>query len=375
MRTVGVEEELLLVEAGTGRALPVASEVIARAEERGSGANAGEGVVGLLESELQQQQVESKTHPTIELSAVESELHSLRRAADDAAQEVGARLAAIAVCPTPVVPVTTPSPRYREIAERFGPIATESLTCGLHVHVRVADAEEAVGVIDRIRVWLPVLLALSANSPYVEGLDTGYGSYRSQVQHRWPSSGPSELFGSARAYEETVASMLGTGVLMDRGMVYFDARTSADHPTVELRVADICLSASEAVLVAAFARAMVETAARRWADGEPAPAVPAAVIRLAQWQAARHGLTGDLLDPRTARPAPAWEVLDGVVDELRPALRETGDEERVTDGLARLREAGTGSERQRAELERTGSMERLMDFVVRETSASGPAGT
>ncbi|MGO1173772.1 MAG: carboxylate-amine ligase, partial [Actinomycetaceae bacterium] len=315
-----------------------------------------------------------RTHPEADLAPIEAELHALRRTADRAAKEVGARLAAIAVSPTPVVPVTTQSPRYRDLVEHFGPIATENLTCGMHVHVAVDGDEEAVGVLDRVRVWLPLLLALSANSPYLEGLDTTYASFRSQVQHRWPSSGPTEIFGSAAAYEERIAAMLDTGVLKDRGMIYFDARLANGHPTVELRVADICLEVEDAVLLAALARAMVETAARRWAAGDAAPPVPAAVLRLGHWQAARWGMAGDLLHPATARPVPAWDVLGEVLDELRPALAEAGDVERVEEGLARLRTAGTGSERQREVLGRTGSMSEVMRYVVRTTNAEpGPA--
>ena len=194
-------------------------------------------------------------------------------------------------------------PRYEAMAVRFGLTAHEHLTCGCHVHVSVDSEAEAVGVLDRIRIWIPILLAISANSPFWQGSDTGYESYRSQVVRRWPSSGPTDVFGSVANYRDLVSGMISCGVLVDEGMVYFDARLSRSYPTVEIRVADVCLDARDAVLVAALCRGLVETAARAWAAAEPVPAVPTALLRLATWQAGRYGLHGRLLDPVTTATA------------------------------------------------------------------------
>ena len=99
-------------------------------------------------------------------------------------------------------------PRYEAMAVRFGLTAHEHLTCGCHVHVSVDSEAEAVGVLDRIRIWIPILLAISANSPFWQGSDTGYESYRSQVVRRWPSSGPTDVFGSVANYRDLVSGMI-----------------------------------------------------------------------------------------------------------------------------------------------------------------------
>ena len=163
------------------------------------------------------------------------------------------------------------------MAEAFGLTAHEQLTCGCHVHVELSSADEGVAVLDRLGPWLAVLLALSANSPFWQGLDSSYASFRYQVWGRWPSSGPTEPFGTAEAYRETVQQMVGTGTLLDTGMVYFNARLSERYPTIEIRIADVCLRADDAVLIAALARALVETEARSWREGRP----PAAADRVA----------------------------------------------------------------------------------------------
>ena len=157
------------------------------------------------------------------------------------------------------------------MVERFGLTTAEQLTCGCHVHVEVADDAEGVGVLDRIRVWLPPLLALSVNSPFWQGEDTGYASFRSQAWSRWPSAGPAPFWGSPAAYHREIDRMVSSGVLLDRHMAYFDARLSDRYPTVEVRVADVCLDLADTILIAGLVRALVETAAAEWAAGVPAP--------------------------------------------------------------------------------------------------------
>ena len=161
------------------------------------------------------------------------------------------------------------------MARAFGLTAQEQLTCGCHVHVQVESDEEGVAVLDRIQPWLATLLALSANSPFWQGVDSSYASFRYQAWGRWPCSGPTEWFGSAEASHETVGQMVRTGTLLDTGMVYFDARLSQHYPTLEVRIADVCLRHEDAVLIAALVRALVETEARAWQQDTAAAAAAA----------------------------------------------------------------------------------------------------
>jgi glutamate---cysteine ligase / carboxylate-amine ligase len=368
MRTLGVEEELLVVDEESGRPRSVAAQLLRRVPvadpERAAPGEPGGDVTG----ELQQEQVETGTPPRTDLADLEKDLRAWRDAADAGARAVGARTVAAATSPMPVSPQLTADPRYERIAARFGMTAREQLTCGCHVHVSVDSDEEGVGVLDRIRPWLPALLAVSANSPLWQGQDTGYASFRSQAWTRWPSAGPTELFGSASAYHRLVGDLLGSGVLVDAGMLYFDARLSAHYPTVELRVADVCLDVRDAVLVAALSRALVETAAREWSAGEPPLPVPTPMVRLAMWQAGRDGVGGALLDPRTGRPRPAGEVLADLVEHVRPALEESGDLPLVERRLQVVLERGTGAHVQRAVLARGGGLADVVAELIRVTA-------
>jgi carboxylate-amine ligase len=355
MRTVGVEEELLLVDAHDNRTTPVATRVLRVATARGDAGGEYAGT-GSLEFELQEQQLEAYTSPHTALSALEEELRGWRDKAASAAQETGARVVASATCPVEVEPRLVRHARYVKMAERFAIVTREQLTCGCHVHVSVGCAEEAVGVLDRIRVWLPTLVAVSANSPFWQGRDTGYASFRSQALLRWPVSGPTEIYGTAQGYRTLVDGMLASGTILDEGMVYFDARCSHRFPTVEIRAPDVCLDVRDAVLVAALCRGLVETAAEEWAAGEPTPPVPTALLRLARWQAARCGISGRLLDPLTSRPRPASDVIAELVDHVRPALRNSGDDALVTERIERVLVRGNGATRQREVFESTGDL-------------------
>ena len=221
-----------------------------------------------LAFELQRQQLETNTTVCRDLGELAREVRRCRSLAAEAAAEAGARVAALGTSPAPVLPQLVREGRYLRMARAFGITAQEQLTCGCHVHVGISSADEGVAVLDRIGPWLAVLLALSANSPFWQGRDTSYASFRYQAWGRWPTAGPTEPFGTAEAYRQTVRQMVGTGTLLDSGMVYFDARLSEHYPTLEVRIADVCLHADDAVLIAALCRALVETEARRWRAGD-----------------------------------------------------------------------------------------------------------
>ncbi|MEN3265386.1 MAG: glutamate---cysteine ligase / carboxylate-amine ligase [Pseudonocardia sp.] len=348
VRTVGVEEEFLLVDPATGRPRAVGHAVLAT--------SAAEDAEDDLAAELHREQLETGTKPCHTLDELSAELRSARATAAAAAGDVGVALAPLATSPLAVEPTVSPSRRYEEMARRFGRTVSEQLTCGCHVHVAIDSAEEGVAVLDRIRPWLAPLAALSTNSPFWLGADSGYASFRSQVWQRWPSAGPYGPFGSIERYRAFVDSVLDTGTVLDEGMVYLDARLSRQYPTVEVRVADVCREPDDAVLIAALTRALVQTAVDAWRAGDQPDPVRTEVLRLAAWRAGRSGLEGDLLDPGSWRPTPAAEVVARLVEHVRPALEVAGDVHTVRDLLAAVEARGTGTRRQRKVYAKTGTL-------------------
>jgi glutamate---cysteine ligase / carboxylate-amine ligase len=340
VRTFGVEEELLLVDAGTGQPLPAGDWAAALQEEP---APTGHQVT----EELQEEQLEVVSPPQTTLAGQLAAIRAGRRLAEQAAARVGGRVVALPTALGPVSPHPVPGLRHRRIATKFGLTAAEQLTNGFHIHVGVESRAEGVAVLDRIRVWLPTLLALSANSPFWQGDDSGFASYRYQAWSRWPTAGPTDVFGSPDAYDRYRSALLDTQVPVDADMLYFDARLSEDHPTVEIRVADVCLDATHAAVIATLARALVETTARAWADGAPAMPVPAALLRVWSWQASRSGIAGELIDPATGAPAPAGDVMIRLLHVVGPVLAEYGEQSAVESGVAQVLREGTGAQHQR----------------------------
>lgn len=369
MRSVGVEEELLLADADSGEPLAVSGAVLAAADRAGAATVDGKESGHTFEAELQEEQVEFGTKPVTEMGELQEEILRWRGEAARHAATAGAVVAALGTSPLAVRPSMSPGRRYEWVSRQFGMTAQEQLTCGCHVHVSVESDDEGVAVLDRIRPWLPVLTAMSANSPFWQGEDTRYGSYRSRVWNRLPSAGPVDLFGSADRYHAEVAAMVGSGVLRDKGMVWFDARLSASYPTVEVRVADVCLDASTPVLLAALVRALVETASREWRAGEPPAGVSTGLLRLASWQAGRSGLDGPLLHPETLRETAPEAAVDALYRHVGAALADSGDEELVRAGIAGLLEHGNGARVQRGLLRSEGDLASVVRHCARRTTA------
>jgi YbdK family carboxylate-amine ligase len=401
VRTFGVEEELLLVDVDTG--VPVAlADLVTRPEAAGDSpapAAAAPAVtapgamsvgIGVRDApaqihedsgteddrpvhELQREQIETGTSPASSLDELADQLAERRSVAGQAAHRIGAEIAALATSPLPIEPSVTLDERYVRMAELYAMTAQEQLTCGCHVHVSIESEEEGVAVMDRIRPWLPPLLALTANSPFWHGRDTGYSSYRRQVWGRWPSSGPTELFGTPETYHATVDAMLGTGTLVDEGMVYFDTRLSRHYPTVEVRVADVCLRVTDAVLLASLVRALVETAAREWRLGKPPVPVRLETLNLAYWRASRSGLEDQLIHPVTGRPGPAESVLRALLRHIGDALSEAeAASDRpglTTDLLQALLARGNGATQQRRVYAESGDLAAVVRNAVAHTLA------
>lgn len=358
MITVGVEEEYLLVDPATAVPAPVVEEV-RRAAGLGPFA---EGVE--IQDELLQAQIEVATPVCWSLDEVGGHLLRLRHAVASAAETSGVRVAATGAAPLRgglPVPVT-PAPRYLRMEGVARQLVDEQLICGMHVHVGVPDPETGVAVLNRIRGWLPTLLAMSANSPLWDRRDTGFASWRTILFGRWPVSGPPPRFDGVCDYEERLERLVASGVIADRGEVYWQARLSDRYPTVEVRCLDVQLRADDAVMFAGIVRGLVATAIAEEKAGVPLPVVAPELTQAANWHAARHGLNGTLLDP-LGRPHRSGDVLYALLRHITPALGDAGDLRGVSGLVQRLLRLGTPAERQRRALDESG-LPGLIDLVT-----------
>lgn len=350
-RTVGVEEEFILVGANTHEPSASGPRVVAEAADVG------------IKGEFKQEQVEIASSPAATLDDLARDLGRLRGRVADAAAALGTAVVASGTWPGIHDPTSTESERFARIGHEFGQLARQQLTCGMHVHVSVRSADEGIVVLDRIRPWLSLLTALTANSPFWQGRDTGCASWRSVVLSQLPTAGPTPVWGDLAAYRRTVREVVDAGGAFDEAMLYYDARLSAKYPTVELRVTDVCPDTEVAVAVAGLCRALVDSAVR--AADVPPPDVSTLTLRAAAWRAARHGVAGKLVDPVTTELVPAPRAVGALLTFTSDALEESGDRDRVQSFVARTLATGTAAARQRRLVDPAAPGKTMAPFHVR----------
>jgi carboxylate-amine ligase len=335
----GVEEEFLLVDPATGRTVPAAAEV---------GKVAAEELGDTVHTELQQTQIEFASPPCRTLAELEEVLTRGRDRLAAAAHSCGVWLVPSGIPPLGGAPLASDGDRFAGITGRYAEVVRDYQACGCHVHVAVDDLETAVAVVNHLRPWLPVLLALSANSPFHHGRDTGYASWRMVEQSRFPGAGVPPWCRDAAEYTARVDRLVDCGVLEDAAMTFWLARPSSRWPTVEFRVADTAVDVPAALLQAALSRALVVTALTELAHGREAPPFDDQVLAAAVWSAARYGLSGFGVHPVRACRRPVTELLDELIVLVAPALAELGDLAAVRGLFRGVLRGGTGAERQRA---------------------------
>jgi carboxylate-amine ligase len=335
---VGVEEEFLLVDAATGEPTPRIAAVMPKAT-----ALAGD----QAQEELHQAQIEHATIACDSLADLRRDLVALRRKFVDAAAGEGGLVVASGTYPGHMGDdgrrITSKS-RYQAMEAANSILAREQLICGCHIHVSVSSPERAIAVMNRIRAWLPCLLALSANSPFSEAEDTGFSSYRTEVWARWPTSGPPGYFESHREYQALLDQLVAAEVILDKKMAYWDVRPSENFPTIEIRVNDVMSRIDDVVAVAGITRGLVATCDR---ESGPVQDYRWELLRAANWRAARSGLSGDLLSPVDGSTQPAAKAIAQMLSQIAPVLDERGEREEIEALTSAILDRGNGAARQR----------------------------
>ena len=360
--TIGVEEEFQVIDPATSGLSPNGEAIL----ERTRNSLGKERVV----PEMRASQIETLTPVCRTLSEVRSELVRLRRGVITAAAEEGLVVAAASTHPfshwqdQPI----TEEKRYQKILHRERRMTEEQVVFGFHVHVGLSDRETALRVMNRARLWLAPLLALSANSPFWLGEDTGYASYRTQLWGTLPTAGPPGHFASLAEHDALLETLVATGGAMEASQVYWDIRMPEKLDTVEIRAADVCTRIDEAVMLAGLTRALVRTCLEAAERDRPYPRPRFEVLRAAHWVASRHGLDAQLVDVETEKTAPAREVIENLLAFVRPALEEHGDWDEVSSLARETLELGNGATRQRDAYNRSGRLEDVAEMLVEETA-------
>jgi glutamate---cysteine ligase / carboxylate-amine ligase len=362
--TVGIEEEFQLVDPETRNLQSSVSEIL----ESG-----GELLHDQLKKEIFQHMVEVGTVICEDVEQARGEVVRLRAIVSDLAEKAGSRIVAAGTHPfaTWQDHRITPDERYISLQENLQDIARSIAVYGLHVHVGVDDRDQAIELMNEMRYFMPHLLALSVNSPFWEGRDTGIKSYRSVIWGRMPRSGVPDHFESWDAYRHFVAVLLKTNCIDEPKKIWWDIRPHPKFDTLEFRVCDMPTHVDVTVALAALFQALVAKLANLRSRNLGFRMYPRALIAENRWRAVRYGTAGKLIDFGKVAEVPvselAYELLefvDDVVDGLgsRAALK-------AVEGIV---VGGSGADRQLDVFRQTNDFRSVVDYLAAETLRGVP---
>ncbi len=317
--TVAVEEEFALLDPETLDLVSRYEDVVQAAE--------GTDVLRNLAGELIASEIEIKTGRTASFAEVPAALAQRRRELVTLVEPLGLALGATGTHPWASWKDQRiiDTPHYRRNDEILKYVVRKNTSFGLHVHVAIRGADRAVSVVNGLRNWLPELLAVSASSPFAEGVDTGLHSARTQIFTRFfPRCGVPDTFASWDEYERYVRFLYETGSVDEHTQLWWSVRPHLAFPTVEIRICDAQPDLGEAQSLAALAASLTVRLARAFDDGEAVPWQPYRLIEENMWRAIRYGLSGDLIDLERGDVVPARTRLERLLEWVRPAAEEIG---------------------------------------------------
>lgn len=323
-----------------------------------------------IKPELMQSVVETATLPARTVSGAVADAASLRRRLSDAAAERGALIASAGTHPFSRYEhqEITPKRRYEELIEAMQWVAERELIFGLHIHVSLASGPKTIAIAGALRTWLPELLALSVNSPFWQGRDTGLASTRIKLFDAFPRSGLPPALSSWEEFELLIDRGVRTNAFRDYTYIWWDLRPHPNLGTIEVRICDAQTPLERTAALAALVQSLVATLGERWERAEELPMEPALLVGENRWRAARYGLETDLIWLERDEERPAREAALHLLELAAPAASRLGCSGEL-EGVERICTEGTGSEEQRRRAE-SESLIALARWLAEETVQS-----
>ena len=353
--TLGVEEELPIVDAATGELVPKIEEIMSRLPED---------LEEAVSYELFQSVLEIKTPPCKTVAEAEGHLRQLRSRVGSWTAACGASLASAGTHPFSLYrdQKITDQDRYRKVMETLRWVAEREVIFGQHVHVAVPDEEKAIEAHNRLSEVAPLLLALSANSPFWQGMDTGFESSRVKIFEGFPRAGLPPAFPDYDAFEGYVDLMVAAGAMDDYTFCWWDVRPHAKFGTIELRILDSQTELRYAVSLTALTQCFV---AKALSDSPKGPYGRELALEN-KWRASRHGMDARFYSAERGNNVPAADAARALVEELRPVGQDLGCEGEL-EGVLEIVERGTGSRHQRGVYEKSGDFLDVVAYLIENT--------
>jgi carboxylate-amine ligase len=357
--TIGIEEELMILDPST---FSLVNGIETLLEECGDTED--------VKPELMESVLEISTRPCAGTAAAGTQLRALRAQVIEAAGRRGLTIGSAGTHPVArwEDQRIAARPRYRDLVSALRFVARQEIIFGLHVHVGLDDADKAIHVANGMRVHVPVLLALSANSPFWRGDETGLASTRMPIFRAFPRVGIPPYYEDWQDYERRIAFMVETGVIEDYTYLWYDVRPHPNYGTVEIRAMDAQTRIEHTLGLAALIQALVKELSEHYDAGTRLSHYPHEMLDENKWLAARHGLAGELIDLPERTRVPTKELARRLLDRMREHAQELGsaDElEEITDILAH----GNGAARQQVVYEANRDLTEVMSEIVAATGA------
>ena len=354
--SLGVEEELHIVDAATGELVPKIEEVMARLPKE---------LAEFVSYELFQSVLEIKTPPCATAAETEKHLRELRGRVGSWAAACGASLASAGTHPFSRYrdQKVTEQERYIRVVETLRWVAEREVIFGQHVHVAVPDREKAIEAHNRLSEHAPLLLALSANSPFWQDFDTGFESCRVKIFETFPRAGLPPAFPDWEAFEGYVDLMVRSGAMDDYTYCWWDVRPHPNIGTIELRILDSQTNLKYTTALTALTQCIV---ARALEEPEPRGPYNRDLAEENRWRASRYGMDAAFYDAATDTTVPAKETARDLVERLKPYAQDLGCETEI-EGVLEIVEGGTGSQRQREVYDNSGDFLDVVAFLIEGT--------
>ena len=352
---LGVEEELHIVDASTGELVPKIEEIMSRLPED---------LEEAVSYELFQSVLEIKTPPCKTVAEAEGRLRELRSRVGSWTAACGAALASAGTHPFSRYgdQKITDQERYRKVIRTLRWVAEREVIFGQHVHVAVPGEEEVIEAHNRLSEWAPLFLALSSNSPFWQGRDTGFESARVKIFETFPRAGLPPAFPDYESFESYVDLMVDSGAMDDYTFCWWDVRPHARIGTIELRILDSQTSLNNAVALTALTQCLVASSL----SGPPKGPYHRELAMENKWRSSRHGLDAAFYDMQKKINVPAREVTRALVEELRPVSQDLKCEAELLNVLE-IVEGGTGSQHQRRVYEQSGDFLDVVAYLIEGT--------
>jgi carboxylate-amine ligase len=362
--TVGVEEELMIVD---DESYALVNAIEALLED--SGAANAERNDGEIKPELMESVLEIATKPCATVVEAGDQIRALRRHVRDTASKRGLSIGSAGTHPFAMWEDQriVARPRYRDLISALRFVARQELIFGMHVHVGIDDPDKAIHVANGMRVHVPVLLALSANSPFWRGDNTGLRSTRTPIFRQFPRVGMPPAYEDWADWERQVEFMVQSGVMEDYTYLWYDVRPHPNLGTVEIRCCDSQTRAEHAIALTALIQAMVHELAEHFDAGTQLAQYPWQMLDENKWLAARHGLDGEIVDLPSSEKVGTKALTRRLLDRLTPHAEQLGADGAL-DGIRDLLERGNGAARQIVVYEANQDLNEVMAEIVAATA-------